>query len=74
MDSIRKYFDEKTLLGPEAPQIARINNLYYYKAMIKIKPDQSVNKIKLLLEEALNNLHQIKVFRSVKIDFDVDPI
>ena len=74
VDSIRKYFDEKTLLGPEAPQIGRINNLYYYKTMIKIKPDQSVNKIKLLLEEALNNLHQIKVFRSVKIDFDVDPI
>ena len=72
-DSIRKYFSEKTLLGPEPPSIARMNNQYYFKTLVKIKPDQSAQKVKMLLLEALDNLHQIQAFRSVKIDFDVDP-
>lgn len=73
-NSIRKYFDEKTLLGPEPPNIARLNNQYYFKTLVKIKPEQSVQKVKRLLHDALDNLHQIKAFRSVRIDFDVDPI
>lgn len=72
--SIKKYFDDKTLLGPEPPSIARLNNQYYFKTLIKIHPNQSVQKVKKMLDEALTNLHTVKVFRSVRIDFDVDPI
>lgn len=72
--SLRKYFDEKTLLGPEAPFVARINNQYYFKTLVKILPGQSVSKVKELLQEAIINLHQVKAFRSVRIDFDVDPV
>lgn len=72
-ESLRQYFDEKTLLGPEAPSIARMNNQYYYKTLIKITPDKSPKKVKNLLKEALNHLHQVPAFRSVRIDFDVDP-
>lgn len=72
-ESLRKYFDEKTLLGPEAPGIARMNNQYYFKTLIKIEKDKSPKKVKNLLKEALSHLHQIQAFRSVRIDFDVDP-
>ncbi|MDO5654798.1 MAG: primosomal protein N' [Flavobacteriaceae bacterium] len=72
-DSIRKYFHEKFLLGPQAPTIPRMNNQYYFKVLIKINPDQSAKKVKILLQEALVNLHQIAAFRSVRIDFNVDP-
>lgn len=71
--SLRRFFDEKTLLGPEAPSIARMNNNYYFKVLIKVLPNQSTQKVKILLQEALENLHQVKAFRSVRIDFDVDP-
>lgn len=73
VNSIKKYFDDKTLLGPEAPTIARLNNQYFFKVLIKIKPNQSTKKVKLLLNDALVNLQTIKAFRSVRIDFDVDP-
>ena len=72
-NSIRKYFDEKTLLGPEPPTIGRMNNQYYFKTLIKIPQNQSAQKVKGLLNDALENLHQVKAFRSVRIDFDVDP-
>ena len=72
-ESLRKYFDEKTLLGPEAPSIARMNNNYYFKVLVKILPNQSAKKVKALLKDALENLHQVKTFRSVRVDFDVDP-
>ncbi|MGI9527541.1 MAG: replication restart helicase PriA [Weeksellaceae bacterium] len=73
-NSLKKYFTDKTLLGPEAPTIARLNNQYYFKILIKILPNQSPAKTKVLLNDALVNLQTIKAFRSVRIDFDVDPI
>ncbi|MXV38304.1 primosomal protein N' [Flavobacteriaceae bacterium Ap0902] len=73
-NSLKKYFTDKTLLGPEAPTIARLNNQYYFKILIKILPNQSASKAKVLLNDALINLQTIKAFRSVRIDFDVDPI
>lgn len=70
---LRPFFNEKTLLGPEPPLIAKLNNQYRYKTLIKIKEGQNQQKIKRLLKEALNKLHSIAAFRSTRIDFDVNP-
>nr|WP_311536791.1 hypothetical protein [Ornithobacterium rhinotracheale] len=53
--------------------MARLNNQYRFKTLIKIKEGQSPKKIKQLLKEALVKLHGVSVFRRVRIDFDVDP-
>lgn len=71
---LKKYFSEKTLLGPEPPYIPKLNNEYRFNLMIKVLENQSPSKVKKLLLEAYNKLMQVKAFRSVKIDFDVDPI
>lgn len=70
---LHHFFDDKTLLGPAAPSIARLNNQYRFKTLIKIKEGQSPRKIKKLLNEALNKLHNVQAFRRVLVDFDVDP-
>lgn len=70
---LRHFFDDQTLLGPAAPSIARLNNQYRFKTLIKIKEGQSPKKIKQLLKEALTKLHGVNAFRRVRIDFDVDP-
>ncbi|CAI9430006.1 primosomal protein N' [Candidatus Ornithobacterium hominis] len=66
-------FSSQCLLGPEAPYISRLNNEYRFHILLKIHNQQSPKKVKLLLNEAYQQLMQIKAFRSVKIDFDVDP-
>lgn len=70
---LRHFFDEKTLLGPEAPYVSKLKNQYIFYSLVKISAQQSPKKIKKLLLEALAKLHQVQRFRAVRIDFDVDP-
>ena len=71
---LKPSFDAKCLLGPEAPSIGRINNLYITDVMIKIRPNQSPQKVKDLIQSKIDQLHTIAAFRSVRIDVDVDPV
>ncbi len=71
---LQPSFETKCLLGPEAPSIGRINNLYITDVMIKIRPNQSPQKVKDLIQSKIDQLHTIAAFRSVRIDVDVDPV
>lgn len=71
---LKPSFDAKCLLGPETPSIGRINNLYITDVMIKIRPNQSPQKVKDLIQAKIDQLHTIAAFRSVRIDVDVDPV
>ena len=55
-------------------KIGRINNLYITDVMIKIRPNQSPQKVKDLIQAKIDQLHTIAAFRSVRIDVDVDPV
>ncbi|HEY4540658.1 MAG TPA: primosomal protein N' [Faecalibacter sp.] len=71
---LKPSFDSRCLLGPEAPAISRINNLYITEVMIKILPNQSPIKVKQLIKKEIERLHTIAAYRSVRIDVDVDPM
>jgi len=71
---LKSSFDSRCLLGPEAPSIGRVNNLYITDVLIKIRPTQSPQKIKKLIQDKINQLHTIAAYRSVRIDIDVDPV
>ncbi|WP_322969329.1 replication restart helicase PriA [Faecalibacter sp. LW9] len=71
---LKPSFDSRCLLGPEAPAISRINNLYITDVMIKILPHQSPVKVKQLIKKEIERLHTIAAYRSVRIDVDVDPM
>lgn len=70
---LKPYFDEKHLLGPEEPSIARIRNQFIRNVLIKIPPGKSVKSVKKLIQNKTDTLHQVTAFRSVRLDVDVDP-
>ena len=71
---LKPSFNPRCLLGPEAPSVGRINNLYITDVLIKILPNQSPAKVKELIKMQIDRLHTIAAYRSVRIDIDVDPM
>lgn len=62
------------VLGPQAPPVNRIQNLFIKKIMIKLEKKASPVKVKLLLREAIFSLQAQNTFRSVVFQIDVDPM
>ncbi|MFV0530393.1 MAG: primosomal protein N' [Flavobacteriales bacterium] len=69
---LQKSFGEE-VLGPEAPPIARIKNLYYKRILIKLNNPKKINLAKKHIEQILENFKTIKAYRSIQIIIDVDP-
>ena len=73
VELLRPHFQPHLLLGPEEPSVARINNLYIMQVMLKINENQSPSKIKRFVQNQIEKLHTISVYRSVRLEIDVDP-
>jgi len=71
--SLRKIFN-KRILGPEPPIVARMQNYYIQKIIIKIERERSFQKAKQLLDDAITDLITKDDFKSVQISIDVDPV
>ncbi len=69
---LRKSFEEQ-LLGPEAPPIARINNLYHKRILIKLNHPNKIISAKKYIAQVLENFKTIKAYRSIQLIVDVDP-
>jgi len=61
------------VLGPQAPVINRIQNLYIKKIMIKMEKKASPTKVKDLMRECIFSLQAQQAFRYVTFQIDVDP-
>jgi primosomal protein N' (replication factor Y) (superfamily II helicase) len=64
----------KRILGPEAPLVARVRNLYLKKIMIKIEREASAPKVKETLQQLIIDFNQNKDFKTIRVIVDVDPI
>ena len=73
VELLRPHFQPHLLLGPEEPSVARINNLYIMQVMLKINENQSPSKIKRFVQNQIEKLHTISVYRSVRLEIDVYP-
>lgn len=71
---LQPNFMAKCLLGPEAPAVGRINNLYITDILLKIVAEQSPQKVKELINKELERMNTVSAYRSVRIDVDVDPV
>ncbi|OFX21124.1 MAG: primosomal protein N', partial [Bacteroidetes bacterium GWA2_31_9b] len=72
-ENLRKIFG-KRVLGPEAPIIGRIQNLYIKNILLKIERQASFQKAKTLLNIEIENLLSQENFKTVQITIDVDPV
>lgn len=71
---LRQVFGQR-VLGPEAPMVARIQNMYIRQIVIKIETGASMAKVK----QALRSIYEQMLaadsrMRSVYLFYDVDPV
>lgn len=63
----------KRMIGPEFPLVARIKNYYIKQIMLKNPKGTNQKVVKELIYESLENFRKINKYRSVIVQFDVDP-
>ena len=69
--SLRQLF-KTNVLGPEFPPVSRIRNLFNKNILIKIPPNQPLNKTKQAIQKVNNSFTAVKDFRSVRVIINVD--
>lgn len=71
--NLRKELGGERILGPEYPGIARINNFYNKKIIIKIEKKFSINQAKSIIQKWINKYGQDDAFKYVRVIPNVDP-
>ncbi len=71
--NLRSDIGEERVLGPEYPGIARINNYYNKKMMVKVEKSISISKIKTVIQHWINVFKKDPSFKYVRVIVDVDP-
>jgi primosomal protein N' (replication factor Y) len=71
-DSLRKSFGNR-VLGPESPGVSKIRNYYHKNILLKIEAEASVKDAKIILKNLILKYRDLKDFRAVRINMDVDP-
>lgn len=71
--NLRNDIGKEKVLGPEYPSIARINNFYHKKMMIKAEKSTSIHRIKLVIQHWINIFKKDSAFKTVRVIVDVDP-
>lgn len=60
--------------GPDEPPVARVQNLYIRRIMLKIEPNASLSKVKALLQELRTELVNSGRLTGATLFYDVDPM
>jgi primosomal protein N' (replication factor Y) len=61
------------VFGPEEPVVARVQNFYIRRIMLKIEVNASISKIKQLLRQTYLDLHGDSAMKQAILYYDVDP-
>ena len=70
---LRELFGNR-VFGPEEPTISRIQSLYIRKIMLKVETNASMKKVKAILRELYENMHQHPRMKGLIVYYDVDPM
>jgi len=71
---LKKHFDEKQLLGPEYPPVARIKNFYIKNILIKLPRNKELGSYKVWIAAQITALLAHPDNRGVRVISDVDPL
>jgi primosomal protein N' (replication factor Y) len=61
------------ILGPQAPVINRIQNMYLQTILIKVPKNNQQRNIKEIIQSRIDNIQTQAAFRSLRIHINVDP-
>ena len=71
---LREVFKHR-VLGPEAPMVARVQNLYIRQVVLKMENEASMPKVKVILRRIYENMLAVDSrMKSVILYYDVDPM
>jgi primosomal protein N' (replication factor Y) len=71
-DDIKQHMG-KLVYGPEYPLVGRIRNYYIKNTMIKVPKKAHLKNIKTLIKESVLKTRSLSEFRSVIVQYDIDP-
>ena len=71
--NLKSAIGKERVLGPEYPGIARINNLYNKKIMVKAEKSLSIVEVKYKISHLITVFKKDAAFKYVRIIIDVDP-
>lgn len=71
-DKMKSLFKER-VLGPEYPVVRRIHNLYLKRITLKIERSANDKKVKMRLQEMIDQFYISPSNKSVRVVVDVDP-
>ena len=71
-DSLSRIFHQR-VLGPQSPYVSKVRRYYQKNILLKLESSSSVSKAKNILDRLINKYQDIKSFRSIRINIDVDP-
>lgn len=69
---LRPYFGNQ-LLGPDRPLISKVKLYYLQQMLLKINRSVSTTKVRTILHAAQKKLNEDQLYKSVVVQFDVDP-
>jgi len=62
------------ILGPQVPNVSRVKNLFRQQILVKVdKQQDSPSKIKHFLSKMAEEMIKNKVYKGLRVVFDVDP-
>jgi len=70
---LRAVFNNR-VLGPNAPAVSRIQNMYIKHILLKFEVEASAEKAKDILRQVTTNLQSESKFKSLWVNLDVDPM
>ena len=62
------------VFGPEEPFVSKIQTLYIRKIMLKVETNASMVKVKAILREVFEQMHQHPRMKGMIVYYDVDPM
>lgn len=72
--TLKKKIGNERVLGPEAPIVNKIRNLYLMQIFVKLERDKiNLASVKEILQDCAQRQLKPKEFRKTQIVFDVDP-
>ncbi|NVK65645.1 MAG: primosomal protein N' [Flavobacteriales bacterium] len=71
-DKMKSLFKER-VLGPEYPVVRRIHNYYLKRITLKVERSANDKKVKLRLQEMVDQFYATPSNKSVRVVIDVDP-
>ena len=71
---LRQVFGNR-VLGPEAPMVARVQNMYIRQIVLKMELQASMTKVKKILRERYEQMLTLDGrMKTVRLHYDVDPV